>query len=91
MKAIRIFLLLFISFWLLIMVGCPGMYDSRRTAVAFSHYYDAPSDKTKQELDEAHRLDRRDIFVYESIMAAILAAALYGFTRVGRKNENQAV
>ena len=85
MRFIRAILLLFITFWLLMMVGCPGLYDSRRTFVAHSHFYDVPSEKTKQELNEAHRLDRRDIIVYEIIMAAVLAAAIYGFIRAGRK------
>ena len=88
MRFIRVILFLFMVFWLLLMVGCPGLYDSHRSFVAHSHYYDAPSEKTKQELDEAHRLDRRDILVYESVMALILGAAIYGFIRVDRKAES---
>jgi len=88
MKVVRILSLLFMCLWLFIMAAYPGFYDTARTAVAYSHYYDAPSDITKHELDEARKLDRRDIFVFESIMAAILAAAAYGFIRVGRKKES---
>jgi hypothetical protein len=90
MRAIRILLLLFMTFWILLMAGCPGMYDSIRMQRAFNHYYDAPNEKTRQDLDEARRLDRRDILVYESIMAAILGAAIYGFIRAGRKVDNHA-
>ena len=83
MRVIRILLFLFMTFWILLMVGCPGLYDSRRMAVAFNHYHDAQTDATRHELDEARRLDRRDILVYESFMAAILGAAIYGFIRAG--------
>jgi hypothetical protein len=85
MRVIRIFLLVFISFWILLMAGCPGMYDSKRTFTAFHHYYDSPSKETQRELDEAHRLDRRDILIYESVMAIVLGGAIYGFIRAGRK------
>jgi len=56
--------------------------------VAHRHYYDSPSDETRRELDEAHRLDRRDILVYESIMAVVLAAAIYGFVRLEKRRES---
>jgi len=88
MRFIRAILLLFMAFWLLIMVGCPGLYDSHRTAVAYRHYFDNKNDETRHEVDAALRLDRRDIIVYEIIMAAVLAAAIYGFIRAGRKTES---
>lgn len=84
----RIFLPLFIGFWLVLMVGCPGTYDSRRSAIAHKHYFDAPSDETRLDVAEAHRLDKRGILVSEVIMAAILAAAIYGFIRTGKKAES---
>ena len=87
MRVLRIVLLLFISFWLFLMAGCPGMYDSHRTAVAYHHYFDNKNDETRYEVDAALKLDRRDIFVYEIIMAAILATAIYGFIRAGRKTK----
>ena len=70
------------------MAGCPGLYDSHRSAVAHRHYYDSPSDETRHELDAARRLDGRDILVYESIIAVVLAAAIYGFIRAGKRVES---
>jgi len=88
MKVIRIFLLLFMTLWIFLMAGCPAMHDSVRMQRAFNHFYAAPSEKTRQELDEARRLDRRDILVYESVMAVILGATIFGFIRAGRKVDN---
>ena len=82
---LRILLLLFISFWLLLMAGCPGQYDSARTAVAYRHYFDNKNDQTRHEVDAARQLDKRDIIVYEIMMAVILVAAVYGFKRTGRR------
>ena len=88
MRVSRIILLLFISFWLFLMAGCPGLYDSHRTAVAYRHYFDNKNDETRHQVDAALKLDRRDIIVYEIIMTAILIAAIYGFVRAGRKTES---
>jgi len=85
MRGIRILLLVFMTFWILLMAGCPGLHDTIRMQRAFNNYHDAPSEKTRQELEEARRLDRRDIFIIEGIMAAILGAAIYGFIRAGRR------
>jgi hypothetical protein len=85
MRAIRILLILFMSFWIIIMAGCPGLYDSRLMALAVQHYNDARTDASRHELDEARRLDRRDILIYEMIMAGVLGAAIYGFIRIGRR------
>src|ERR1041384_4647494 len=85
MKALRFFLLLLMGFLLLVMAGCPGLYDSKRRAIASRHHYDAHSDATRIELEEAKRLDRRDILVYELVMAGIFAGAVNAFIRAGRK------
>lgn len=58
--------------------------------IAHKQYYAAPSDETRHELDEAQRLDRRDILIFEVIMAAILGAVTYGFICVERKIEGSA-
>lgn len=88
MRVIRVILLVFISFWLSLMLGCPGIYDSHRTAVAYRHYFDNKNDETRREVDAARKLDRRDIVVWEIIMAAVLAGAIYGFIRAGRRTES---
>lgn len=85
MTAIRILLLLFMSFWILLMAGCPGLHDSKRMAVAAHHHHEADTEGTRYELAEAHRLDRRNILIYESIMAAVLGVAIFGFIRAGRR------
>ena len=36
--------------------GFPGLYDSHRSAVAHRHYYDTPSDETRNELDEGSQV-----------------------------------
>ena len=73
------------GFLLLVMAGCPGQYDSKRRAIASGHYYDAPNEATHIELEEAKRLDRRDILVYELVMAGVFVGAAYAFIRAGRK------
>jgi hypothetical protein len=90
MSVLRFFLLLFMGFLLLVMAGCPGLYDSNRRAIAHRHYYDAPSEATRIELEEAKRLDRRDIVVYELVMAGVFTVAVYAFIRAGRRAQTHA-
>lgn len=90
MRLLRLFLLLFMGFLLLVMAGCPGLYDSKRRAIAHQHYFDAPSETTRTELEQAKRLDRRDVLVFEFVMAGTFAAALYAFIRAGRKVQSYA-
>jgi hypothetical protein len=79
------------GFLLLVMAGCPGLYDSKRRAIAYHHYSGTPNEATRIELEEAKRLDRRDILVYELVMAGVLAVAVYAFIRTGRKVQTHAV
>jgi len=98
MKAIRILLILFITYILLLMVGCPGLYDSKRRFSSRRHLSDADrqnvfartSDTQKAveaarlEVEEANRLDRRDILIFEAVMLPILGVSVYAFIRVGK-------
>jgi hypothetical protein len=84
MRVLRLFLLLFMGFLLLMMAGCPGLHDKRR-ATAYAHYSATPNETTRIEFEEAKRLDGRDILVYEVVMAGIFAGAVCAFIRAGRK------
>jgi hypothetical protein len=55
MRVLRLFLLLSMGFLLLVMAGCPGLYDSKRRAIAVRHHYDAPSETTRIEVEDAKR------------------------------------
>jgi len=86
------------AFGLLIMAGGPGLYDSQRRSASHRQFYHAqrqheisPSAETKHALDaatqgleEAKRLDRRDIIFFEAFMLGILAVSVYGFIRAGK-------
>jgi len=90
MKVLRIFLLLFMSLILLMMAGCPGLYDSKRRFTAQRHYEDAPSEETRREIEDAKRLDKRDIMVFEFVMLGILGFSVYAFIRAGKSVHNNA-
>jgi hypothetical protein len=90
MKVLRIFLLLFMSMVVLMMAGCPAQYDSKRRHTARRHYRDAPSEETRREIEEAKRLDRRDIMVFEFVMLGILGLSVYAFIRAGKIFHNDA-
>lgn len=81
---------MFMGLILLMMAGCPGIYDSKRRFAAHRHYADAPSDQTKREIEEAKRLDRRDIIVFEFVMLGVLGLSIYAFTRAGKRVQNNA-
>ncbi|HVK59202.1 MAG TPA: hypothetical protein VM735_10500 [Candidatus Kapabacteria bacterium] len=78
------------GFLLLVMVSCPGLYDSKRRAIATRHHFEAPSEATRIELEKAKNLDRRDILVYELVLAGVFAGAAYIFVRAGRKVKTHA-
>jgi hypothetical protein len=80
----KFLLILFISVCGCVMVGCPGLYDTRRTRVAWRHYHDAPSETTRRELHDAKRLDRREILVWEAILGAALIGAFVALVRVSK-------
>ena len=84
MKVSRMFLLLFMTLVGLLMAGCPGLYDSKRRSVAQRHYGDTPSEETRREIEDAKRLDRRDIMVFEFVMLGILGFSVYAFIRAGK-------
>lgn len=84
MKILRICLLLFMSLIVLLMVGCPRLYDTKRMTLAWRHYNDAPSEETRREIDEAKRLNNREIIVFEFVMTGILGLSLFAFIRAGK-------
>ena len=87
-KVLRIFLLLFMSLILLLMAGCPGLHDTKRMALAWRHYNDAPSEETRREIDDAKRLNNREIMVFEVVMLGIFGLSLFAFIRAGKSVHN---
>lgn len=99
MKALRILLLMFMTFILLLMAGCPAHYDSKRSFSSRRHYYEAqrqheiaPSVETQRvveaarlEIAEANRLDGREIMVIEIFMSGILGISVYAFIHAGKR------
>jgi hypothetical protein len=77
-------LILVISCLILMMVACPGLYDSHTKAVAFRHYSDAPSDATLRELQDAKKSDRWHILIYELVLGGLLAASSLVLIRVDK-------
>ena len=53
---------------LLMMVGCPTLYDSQRQMSAHRHYYRTPNEETKRVLEEVKQRDRREIWICEFVM-----------------------
>ena len=84
MRLLRVFLLLCMGLIVLMMAGCPGLYDSKRRVTAHRHYYDAPNEETKRELENAKRLDRRDIIVFETVMLGIFGVSVFAFVRIDK-------
>ena len=98
MKVLRILLLMFMTFVLLLVAGCPGLYDSKRGFSSYRHYYtaqrqheSAPSVETQREVEAARleveaskRLDSKDIMVFEIFMLGILGVSVYAFIRAGK-------
>jgi hypothetical protein len=82
---IRVLLFFFIAMVLLIMIGLPRLYDSRRMALAFQHHNESPSEETRREIEQARQLDRREILVSELVLAGILGLSVFVFIRVRRK------
>jgi len=99
MKVLRIFLLLFMALVVLAMLVWPGLYDSKRRFSSHRQFYDvrrqhetAPTAETQRalevariELEEAKRLDRRDIMIFETFMLGILGVSVCGFIHAGKR------
>jgi hypothetical protein len=87
-KPFGILPLVFMSFIVVMMLGCPAFYDSSRRVTAQHHYGRAPSEETGQEIEKAKRLDRRGIIVFEFVMLAILGTSLFAFYRTRNKTSH---
>ncbi|MEO7298350.1 MAG: hypothetical protein ABI042_07215 [Verrucomicrobiota bacterium] len=74
----------FMAFMLLIMVGCPGLYDTQRRSLAYKHHNDSPSETTRMEIVQAKKEDRRDIVKFEIISAAVFTTAFFLRRRLER-------
>jgi hypothetical protein len=79
----RICLLLFMGLIFLLTIGYPGLHDSIRYHKAYSAYRNAPNEQTQRALQDAKRLDHRNIMIFECIMFGILGLSVYSFIRAG--------
>jgi hypothetical protein len=99
MRIVRVLLLLFIGFVVLLMVCLPTASHTKRTRQAFREYFEAQradeagsTAETKRlvevarlKVEEAKRLDRKQILVIELVMLGILVGVGFGFMRAGRR------
>jgi hypothetical protein len=99
MRIVRVLLLLFIGFVVLLMVCLPTASHTKRTRQAFREYFEAQradeagsTAETKRlveaarlKVEEAKRLDRKRMLVLELGMLGVLGIAMYGFVRAGRR------
>jgi hypothetical protein len=99
MRIVRLLLLLFMGFVVLLMVSCPAIQHTTWTRSAFREFFTAQradeagsTEETKRnleaarlKLEEAKRMDRKQILVIELVMLGILVAAGFGFMRAGRR------
>ena len=69
----------------LMMVSMPGLYDTKRRAIAVYHYHIAPSETAKREVEEAKRLDRRDTIIFGFVLFGVFGLSTYTFVWTGRK------
>jgi hypothetical protein len=88
MRIQRTFLLSIMVSLLLVMAGCPGLYDSKRRKIAFHNYYEAPNEITRAAFQEAKRLDGKRILVCELTMAALFGLAAYVYVRTKGRTLN---
>jgi hypothetical protein len=105
MKFVRALLLLFMGFVVLLMLSCPGLQDSKWRLSASKAYFEAARadeagstvetrrrvDVAKLKLEEAKRLDRKQMFIFELVMIGILVMAGFGFVRAGQTDRRRAV
>lgn len=82
----RIALVLLIGLVIGCMVSCPGLYDSKRMALAVKHHHEAPSDATKREIQLARAADNRGIAGFEFLFATVIVVCGYAFIRLGRQH-----
>ena len=84
MKFFRVCLLLIIVFFILLMIGLPGLQDSRQMMTAWNHYYDSPNDATRKELDNARIADRKQMTKIELVLGSFLALSAILFFKSGK-------
>jgi hypothetical protein len=81
----RILLAIFMAFVVLCMISLPGLWDTKRRMHASRVHFSAPSEETRAALEEAKRLDRKDILRFELTCAVILGTAIYFYIRAKPK------
>jgi hypothetical protein len=98
-RIVRVLLLLLIGFVVLLMVACPAMQHTTWTRSALRQSFEAqradetgPTAETKRlveaarlKVEEAKRMDLKQMFFIELVMLGILFAAGYVFVRAGRQ------
>ena len=85
MKVVRILILLFMVFVAVWMVAFPLMFHSKRLHEARRAHAEAPSEGTRLGLEEAIRLDWKDLKLFEIRCVGILLVFGYLFIRTKPK------
>jgi hypothetical protein len=83
-------LILAISCLILVMLGFPGLYDSKAMAEAHRQHRDAPSEQTRQELQDAKASDRWHILTFKVAFGGVLAVLFWALLRT-EKNVHESV
>jgi len=67
------------------MLSFSGLYDTRRTALAWHRYHDALSDATWRGIQDAKGLDRREILIWEAVLGTVLIWPVIALARPSKK------
>ena len=74
-------LLLVMSLTALIMVGLPGMVDSKSKRTAVANYRDTPNQATRKEVDDAKKADLRSVLPFEIGLGVLLCTVIFIYAR----------
>jgi hypothetical protein len=83
-QALRILLIIAVTFLALAILGCPGLYHSTRTTKAVGRYIYHPSEETRHGLREAKRIDRREVLYIQLFLGGLVLFCVAGFIRAGK-------
>jgi hypothetical protein len=86
MKLFRLAILLFMALLIILIIGLPGLQDSRRTFNAWSHYHETPNDEKRKELDAARAADKVQTVKIRCVLVFALGASGFLFYKLGKQN-----
>ena len=88
MRIRRIVILLFMGLVAFVMVTWPALTSghSKRTRTAYRNFFESRTEETRLALEEAKRLDRKDMLRFELTCTLVLATAARFFIRAKPKS-----